>query len=324
MILTLTGNLLAERTLEFPAGWKPGATQRAARETFQVGGKGVNVSKMLSRLGARTQAVCFAGGATGDECLAWLRAHGLEHVSFRTSAPTRAGAVVRTPGNAQPETTFLGPDVAPDSAALAACAAWLDAQPVTHALAFCGSFPGWDAPAAEPVRDAIARRIVHGNVYIDTYGAPLAWFAERPVALVKINRREFDQLCEQTNSSATNSTATNTTATNATALAHGDMRARLAAACERWPVRHWIVTDGPGPVWYATRGTGTSNTPVPASIQPPPIHEVSATGSGDVLLACVLHAITNQNFTLAEALKVAIPYASANASSSGIAEINKN
>ena len=51
-LYTLTGNLLAERTLEFDH-WSPGRTQRAKRQTFQVGGKGINVAKMLTRLAAR-------------------------------------------------------------------------------------------------------------------------------------------------------------------------------------------------------------------------------------------------------------------------------
>ena len=64
LILTLTGNLLAERTLDFEA-WEPGRTQRARTESFQVGGKGINVAKMLRRLGAPHTALCFTstGGA---------------------------------------------------------------------------------------------------------------------------------------------------------------------------------------------------------------------------------------------------------------------
>ena len=66
-LFTLTGNLLAERTLTFPA-WSAGRTQRATAETFQVGGKGINVAKMLTRLGAPNSALGFTGGATGEEC----------------------------------------------------------------------------------------------------------------------------------------------------------------------------------------------------------------------------------------------------------------
>lgn len=68
-IFTLTGNLLAERTLEFDR-WTAGKTQRAGRETFQVGGKGINVSKMLTRLRVPNTALCFTGGAPGAECAA--------------------------------------------------------------------------------------------------------------------------------------------------------------------------------------------------------------------------------------------------------------
>src|SRR4051812_30706238 len=93
-ILTLTGNLLAERTLEFDA-WSPGKTQRAQHESFQVGGKGVNVSKMLTRLGAPNTALCFVGGASGAECEAWLRDRRLAYRAFPTTTPTRTGTVVR-------------------------------------------------------------------------------------------------------------------------------------------------------------------------------------------------------------------------------------
>ena len=66
-VFTLTGNLLAERTLEFSA-WSPGRTQRARAESFQVGGKGVNVCRMLTRLGVPNTTLLFPGGAPGAEC----------------------------------------------------------------------------------------------------------------------------------------------------------------------------------------------------------------------------------------------------------------
>lgn len=58
LVFTLTGNLLAERTLEFDR-WLPGTTQRARAESFQVGGKGINVTKMPTRLGCPSTALCF-------------------------------------------------------------------------------------------------------------------------------------------------------------------------------------------------------------------------------------------------------------------------
>jgi len=291
--LTFTGNLLAERTQEF-ATWTPGKTQRAERESFQVGGKGINVAKMLRRLGAPVTALCFAGGASGDECRAWLRVQGFAFEAFATAAATRTGLVVRAPARA--ETTFLGPDRAPDAAAWRSVADYLDAGPADLALALCGSVPGWDATDAAPFREALGRWLARGHpLFVDAYGPPLAWAAERPVELVKINADELRGLL----------------GADATAA---DIAVNLRNALGRWPVQTWIVTDGPRPVWFAARGE------MPVSLAPPPVREVSPTGSGDVLLACVLFARLHRGASWRVALEFALPYAAANAAHAGIAD----
>src|SRR5438270_688245 len=93
-IFTLTGNLLWEKTLTF-TDWAPGRTHRAAAESFQVGGKGINVARMLGRLGEPAIALCFPGGATGAECITWLRAKKIPYRTFDAVTPTRVGLVVR-------------------------------------------------------------------------------------------------------------------------------------------------------------------------------------------------------------------------------------
>lgn len=297
MIITLTGNLLAERTFNF-ADWTAGHTQRASSETFQVGGKGINVSKMLQRLKSPTTAWCFAGGAAGQECSAWLDSRGLNHRSFPTSSATRTGLVVRR--EARDETTFLGPDRAPDSPALRGCAEELDRErrPGSY-LALCGSFPGWNSPDATPLRNAVSRWIDDGAFVADTYGPPLSWLIERPVPLIKINRQEFDPLFPE-------------------AERNVPVVERLAEALRRWPVQAWIVTDGPAPVCYA--GVDTP----PAAQTPPLVQEVSPTGSGDVLFAAVLHALYELKVGLAEAVSFALPYAAANAGHPGVADFDLN
>jgi 1-phosphofructokinase len=56
------------------------------------------------------------------------------------------------------------------------------------------------------------------------------------------------------------------------------------------------------------------------TFKPPVIREISATGSGDVLLACVIEALFVRKLPLGEAVTFAIPYAAANAAHPGIAE----
>ncbi len=284
-IFTLTGNLLAERTFDF-AAWSPGRTQRAQTESFQVGGKGVNVARMLHRLGTPNTALCFAGGPPGAECVAWLAARGLAHRAFATTAATRTGLVVRDAAAGHPETTFLGADAPPDAGAVRACADFLDAQPAGQVLALCGSFPGWSAPGFDPLRAALERWLARGHLVADTYGPPLAWAVARPLALVKVNADEIRSV------------------------------AGVDGTANQWPgpVRRWVVSDGPRPVLVRDEAGRTH------PLVPPPVREVSATGSGDVLLACVLHGWFVRGLSLPDAVAFALPFAAANAAHPGIAE----
>jgi len=293
-IHTFTGNLLWETTLTVPS-WEPGRTHRAQAMSFQVGGKGVNVSKMLSRLGAPTTALFFPGGATGAECEQWIRDRGIVGRAFPMTAPTRVGLVVRSPG--RPETTFFGPDVPLEPRAASDCAGYLDGCPAGDVLAVCGSVPGWNADGCEPLRAAIGRWLSRGPVVADTYGPPLAWLIERPLAWVKVNRVEFDSLFTEKERGR-------------------PAEDRLAAALDRWPARAWIVTDGPHPVLFAERGGK------PGSLAPPPVTEVSPTGSGDILHACVMHAVLHRRRPLGEAIRLALSYAAANAAHPTIADFS--
>jgi fructose-1-phosphate kinase PfkB-like protein len=291
-IFTLTGNLLAERTLEFPA-WAAGRTQRATGESFHARGKGVNVSNMLARLGTSSIALIFAGGAAGAECEAWLRHRGLAFKAFSTRAATRTGTIIWS--GQQPETTFLGPDVVPDAEAVAACASFLNRQPAGGVLALCGSFPGWDASAFDPLRQAVRDWTGRGKVCADVYGPPLHWISRQPVELIKINRQEFDAFAD-------------------TAEPRADPARQLQTAQARFPVKNWIVSNGPGSIWLAASHAA------PREFTPPRITEVSPTGSGDVLFACLLHALLARNATLADALAFSLPFAAANAAHPGVAD----
>ncbi|MDB6093400.1 MAG: PfkB domain protein [Verrucomicrobia bacterium] len=291
-LYTLTGNLLCERTLEF-SDWSIGRTQRAVRESFQVGGKGINVAKMLQRLGAPTTALCFVGGPTGMECSRWLGLQPFAHRSFPTTNDTRVGIVIRD--DTHPETTFMGVDAIPDVAAIAECVAFLDAQPPGQLLAICGSVPGWISPEFETLRAALLRWQQRGLLVVDTYGPPLGWLVAQPLDLVKINAVELRTLFpKDTPDSST---------PDLIQLARG-----------RWPTRRWIVTDGSGPVWFCEEGKQ------PEKISPPKVVEVSPTGSGDVFLACVLEFYFRQKLGWPEAIRRALPYSAANAAHPGIAD----
>lgn len=293
-ILTLTGNLLLEHTLEFES-WKAGKTQRASSETFQVGGKGINVAKMLNRLGAPNIALGFAGGGAGRACEDWLRAKNFSYVLFPTTVSTRRGTVIRDRSRVHKETTFLGPDVAPDAAAIRACVEFLDRQPTGAVLAICGSLPGWDSADFEPLRALLHRWPERGSLVVDTYGPPLAWFAERAAALIRVNRTELESLCTKPECK----------------LSSGELLLKFR---DRGGALRWTVSDGPGPVWFLADHND------PETITGPVVREVSATGSGDVMLACTLFGRFHRGLSWRDAVAWALPYAAANAAHPGIAE----
>jgi 1-phosphofructokinase len=291
-VLTLTGNLLAERTFEFET-WAAGRTQRATRESFQVGGKGINVSKMLRRLGVANTALCFPGGAPGAECEAWMRAAGLAVRAFPTSRTTRTGLVVR--GRHQAETTFLGGDAAPDATAIRACAEFLSAQPAGGVLVVSGSLPGWDSSDYDVLREALHRWPERGSLIVDTYGPALLWFAREAVTFLRINRAELETLFAPAEAK----------------LSSGEL---LRQVRDRSGTLRWAVSDGAAPVWFMDQHQE------PETIVPPVVRQVSPTGSGDVMLACIIQARFCQQLTWREALVWSLPFASANAAHPGIAD----
>lgn len=127
--------------------------------------------------------------------------------------------------------------------------------------------------------------MLRGNVMADVYGAPLEWLMERAITLVKINADELRPLAPD--------------------LAH--LPPGAAA-------KNWIVTNGPGAVQIRDLDGSI------AQATPPPVQEVSATGSGDVLFAGVLHGLYARGMSLRESVSFALPYAAANAAHPGVAE----
>lgn len=110
---------------------------------------------------------------------------------------------------------------------------------------------------------------------------------ERPIAPLKINADELATL---------------------TGLKPGELPEGVARV---------IVTDGPNPV-RAQDVHGST-----ATLSPPAVHEVSPTGSGDVLLACGLEAWCRRRLPLRDAVEFALPYAAANAAHPGVAEFSE-
>jgi 1-phosphofructokinase family hexose kinase len=86
-------------------------TTRASKVHRAAGGKGVNVSRVATRLGHATVAMGFAGGRAGDEILDLLRGEGVRTWFARHDAPTRTNAIVQDDAGHQLRVSGPGPKV---------------------------------------------------------------------------------------------------------------------------------------------------------------------------------------------------------------------
>ena len=137
MIYTLTFNPAIDYVV-FLDGFMPGGINRTKREAIQFGGKGVNVSVMLSRLGVENTALGFAAGFTGSALCDHLEQSGIKaDFVMLKEGNTRINVKVK----AEVETEINGQGPMIDDAALEALFDKLDRMTAGDTLILAGSIP---------------------------------------------------------------------------------------------------------------------------------------------------------------------------------------
>jgi 1-phosphofructokinase family hexose kinase len=93
MILTVTLNPLLEKRLYF-SYIELGNTHRCTKELFYPGGKGINVSKQLIKLGMQSSALTFIGGGNGKILRHLLANENIELSLVSTKSETRSASLI--------------------------------------------------------------------------------------------------------------------------------------------------------------------------------------------------------------------------------------
>ncbi len=189
MILTVTPNPAVDLTWSVPR-IEAGGSHRVQTGRSRAGGKGLNVARVLHAQRRPVHAVTTAGGATGVELAADLRAIDLPHHVVAVAAPTRRTIALYDEQRA--ETTIfneLGVDHSPEEWRALASAA-TRALPDCRCLVGSGSLPpgGPDAFLADLVRAARAAGIPS---VVDTSGPALLEAAKARPTVLKPNRDEL-------------------------------------------------------------------------------------------------------------------------------------
>ncbi|MBR4224189.1 MAG: 1-phosphofructokinase family hexose kinase, partial [Oscillospiraceae bacterium] len=171
----------------------PGGMNRAADDTVRCGGKGINVSAVLTALGTPSTALGFAAGFTGKELERALTAQGIKtDLIHLESGMTRICIKLHEENGRETEINPAGPDISP--ADIERLMARLDSLTDKDTLVLAGSVPK-TLPSDIYVR--IAERLFGKNIRIavDASGRLLSEMLHFHPWLIKPNHMEAGEVC---------------------------------------------------------------------------------------------------------------------------------
>jgi 1-phosphofructokinase len=136
MIYTLTLNPSIDYIVETPT-IQLGELNRLVKETKFPGGKGINVSRVLNRLGTLNSALGFVGGFTGRYLEEYLQNEGIETNFIEVSGDTRINVKLKT--NVETELNANGPNISEEN--IESLLNQIQALQPTDILVLAGSIP---------------------------------------------------------------------------------------------------------------------------------------------------------------------------------------
>lgn len=193
MIYTVTLNPAIDYVVWVDA-FKTGELNRTSGELFQIGGKGINVSVMLSRLGMDTTALGFVAGFTGAALEQGLKDEGVR-TDFVHLAKGFTRINVKLKSECETEINGRGPQV--DSNALEALQKKLAALGSGDFLVLAGSVP---AQMPEQLYAQILERLTGSGAQfiVDAEGKLLTDVLQYRPFLIKPNHLELEQIFQTT------------------------------------------------------------------------------------------------------------------------------
>jgi 1-phosphofructokinase len=261
-IVTITASPSVDRTYHLTA-LHPGELHRARAVLSEASGKGVNVGRVLRRLGVPAHMILTAGGGEGrllGELLAAARESdggGLRVDVVPVAGPTRVNVTLMVDGEEPTKVNEPGTALTPGEADLLVETAHR-ALPDARWLACCGALPNGTDPGL------VTRLVEAGHaagvpVAVDASGAALAAAVGARADLVKPNR---DELAELTGRPVATVDDAAVAAREVRALTGGTVLLSLGG--------DGALLLTPAGAWHAAA---------------PPIVPVNTTGAGDALLA---------------------------------------
>lgn len=192
MIYTLTFNPAVDYVMH-TGSVTVGKTNRSSNEEVYFGGKGINVSVVLSELGISSTALGFVGGFTGDALESHLKARGISTDLVRLeNGFTRINVKIK--GDFETEINGAGPDITERD--LSRLMKKLDALTAADTLVLAGSVP---TSLPRDIYESIMRRL-HGHgvrFVLDAEGELLTSALKFKPFLIKPNLAELEGIAKR-------------------------------------------------------------------------------------------------------------------------------
>lgn len=287
MIFTVTTNPMLDKMIRVDEV-SLGQTRRATSVELIAGGKGVNVSRQLVCLGAKTCAMGFLGGYVGQAVRQCMEADSIPHDFTGIAATTREGlsmvdaqgtitAVFEPAAAVQPEEQEAFMEKIGELAQEGDWIVCAGSVPCESLNGFYTRLHGW----------AQSRGILF---FLDTYGPALAHILSHqstPLDGLKMNDTEYRGAFQG-------------------GLQSGDDFVQAVRKLAKTHARKAILTCGAEP-FYAAEAD------VVWRVESPPVEALNPVGSGDAMSAALLWA-WEQGMEMAEALRWGAAAGAANAS----------
>lgn len=173
----------------YVADFEHGKLNRSNEVYYYPGGKGINVSRVLKRLGVTSRALGYAGGFTGHYIEEFLKNEGVTTDFIETTEITRINVKIKS---AQ-ETELNGPGPELTSAQLAALTEKVRRMNDGDWFVLAGSLPSSIDPSyfLELAKICQAKNI---RFVVDTSGPALKSLMTTPIFLIKPNQQELGDL----------------------------------------------------------------------------------------------------------------------------------
>ncbi|MEW6507582.1 MAG: PfkB family carbohydrate kinase [Bacteroidota bacterium] len=295
MILTVTINPLLERKLYF-SKVHYGKENRAFKEEFAAGGKGINVSRQLNYLGIKNSAFTFMGGNKGKILRSILTQERINYSFVSTKSETRSADLIKDTTEKR-ITTFFGMNSSITKEESDEFKSKLDKMIQNcSSVVFSGSSPCKETDDIFPYGIELAKKYDKISV-LDTYGEHLSSCINSSPTVIHNNIHEIET-----------SLGIN--------LATEQDKIKFLMDLYAKGIKMAFLTESGNPSY-------TSKYDFHYKIYPPVIDLLDATGSGDAFVAGIIYGLEN-SLVYYDFIRIATALGSANAAAWDVCSVTND